>query len=496
MTFSGFDWLKVLCLTLATLHTAAVLGRFWPEPRQTIVVDAVYLAVVFCSALLVTVGWYGERQKADGQTGLGWAALSLFSLLLAESWMLQYDLPGREIPDYSLADPFYFLSYLAMAVTLLRFNGMRGWSLGAWGALLDSLTVVVVAGELAWVNFLGAAMAEPGVSLLQQVINLTYVGCDLLLLGLALLTLRRRFGLPMTLFTGGLLAFVVADLLYFALTMNDRYRAGTLLDSLWAWGTAMQALGIVWTWQRREWGLRGPIKRLGLWGQDELLAALPYAAMTINCVLLLQQSREPALTGLHLEYWSVTLFAIVLLRQALTNRERDMLHRRLLQQAHELQHQALHDALTGLPNRAAFEQALHQEVEEPTAATLALLYLDLNGFKQINDTLGHAAGDQTLQWVAQCLRGAVPPEASVSRLGGDEFTVLLPTASAQRAQEVAADLHQCLKTPVPGLTQPMQVSASIGIAVMSLGGGQNADALWHEADQAMYRIKHAGRAVY
>ncbi|UTA49875.1 hypothetical protein MSS93_08490 [Deinococcus radiodurans] len=162
--------------------------------------------------------------------------VSMLLLLLAEAWTLRYDLPGRVVPEISLADPLYLLSYLGMAQTLMRLSGLRGWSVGAAVNLLDSLTVMIVVAEVAWLRFLAAALAEPGISPLMRGINLTYVALDLLVLGLALLALRRRFSPPLLLFGVGMLAFVMADFQYFALGMKGTYRAGTLLDSLWAWG--------------------------------------------------------------------------------------------------------------------------------------------------------------------------------------------------------------------------------------------------------------------
>jgi diguanylate cyclase (GGDEF)-like protein/PAS domain S-box-containing protein len=160
--------------------------------------------------------------------------------------------------------------------------------------------------------------------------------------------------------------------------------------------------------------------------------------------------------------------------------------------------QANYDPLTDLPNRVLFHDRLAQVLRaaERRQSLSALLFVDLDRFKQVNDTLGHAAGDQLLREVATRLRAGVRKEDTVARLGGDEFTVILPDLNdAEGAAKVARKLLEQLDQPFLLEHQAFRVSASIGIALYPLDG-QLPDLLLRAADQAMYRAKQEGRNGY
>jgi diguanylate cyclase (GGDEF)-like protein len=161
-----------------------------------------------------------------------------------------------------------------------------------------------------------------------------------------------------------------------------------------------------------------------------------------------------------------------------------------------LYRQAHFDALTGLPNRLLFRDRLQQELAGVTEGRGrgALLYVDLDHFKKINDTVGHGAGDQMLQIVAQRLRSCVKDGDTVARLGGDEFTVVLRiVATAEGAQRVAARIIEQLQQPVNIGGRDHYVKASIGITLFPDDGAE-LDELMRNADLAMYRAKESGRS--
>ncbi|MDQ2687512.1 MAG: EAL domain-containing protein [Armatimonadota bacterium] len=157
--------------------------------------------------------------------------------------------------------------------------------------------------------------------------------------------------------------------------------------------------------------------------------------------------------------------------------------------------QAQHDALTGLPNRALFydrlEQILARAARSGEAA--AVLFLDLDGFKHINDTMGHEAGDALLQEVARRLTGALRLEDTVARMGGDEFTILLPSIpDAEAAIEVARKAMAVFQSPFTILEREFLVTGSIGVSLYPFDG-LDARTLLQHADVAMYRAKDLGR---
>ena len=169
----------------------------------------------------------------------------------------------------------------------------------------------------------------------------------------------------------------------------------------------------------------------------------------------------------------------------------------LTDQAAEREHEALHDSLTGLPNRTLFQREL-TSVIEASGAKAAILLMDLNGFKDVNDTLGHHAGDQLLNDIGGRLQRALEGTGFVARLGGDEFAVLLPgvggeLAAKTVAHEVLAVLEQ--QTTVEGVR--VDIGASIGITLCPTHGNE-ANTLLQRADVAMYAAKasHSPLEIY
>jgi diguanylate cyclase (GGDEF)-like protein/PAS domain S-box-containing protein len=163
----------------------------------------------------------------------------------------------------------------------------------------------------------------------------------------------------------------------------------------------------------------------------------------------------------------------------------------------ELTRQAFHDALTGMPNRALFRDRLEQALarSERSAEILGVLLVDLDAFKQVNDSLGHDAGDQLLQVVSKRFAAEIRPSDTLARLGGDEFAVLVDGAHEARAVAVARRLLAALAQPVWIAGRELSLGASIGIALHPGGPGRSEELLRH-ADVAMYAAKEAGRGRF
>ena len=161
----------------------------------------------------------------------------------------------------------------------------------------------------------------------------------------------------------------------------------------------------------------------------------------------------------------------------------------------QLRYQAFHDALTGLANRSLFTNRVEHALvlrSQQTRAEVAVLFLDLDDFKGVNDTLGHAAGDALLRGVGVRLREALSPSYTVARMGGDEFAVLIEeVAGTPTAVDAAERIVASLQTPFELEGREVFVTASVGIAI-----GTVADDLLRAADVAMYRAKGSGKAQY
>ncbi len=166
----------------------------------------------------------------------------------------------------------------------------------------------------------------------------------------------------------------------------------------------------------------------------------------------------------------------------------------LAQLHQELYAQARHDPLTGLPNRVLFQDRIMQALRlaERTGDPVGLLLIDLNGFKAVNDTLGHAAGDRLLQEVGRRMQQAVRASDTVARLGGDEFVLLLPCTDRSGAVHVAARVRAAVRAPIILNGQRVTVDGSIGIALYPTDG-QDAPTLLRQADAAMYAAKREGQ---
>jgi len=157
---------------------------------------------------------------------------------------------------------------------------------------------------------------------------------------------------------------------------------------------------------------------------------------------------------------------------------------------------AYYDMLTGLPNRAQLRQLIDQMIAGcPPGQQVALVFLDLDHFKDVNDTLGHSAGDELLVGLTERLREVIGPAGLLGRLGGDEFVVVLPDCDASRASRTAARVTEALASPLKLGTRQVPMSASMGISVYP-DNAADIDTLMQQADVAMYQAKQGGRGTH
>ena len=187
----------------------------------------------------------------------------------------------------------------------------------------------------------------------------------------------------------------------------------------------------------------------------------------------------------------------------LTRYSQDITHKKqieqqLKEQTELLNFQAYHDALTQLPNRVLFEDRLQQSLNkaEKNGEKLGLLFIDLDNFKQINDTLGHQYGDEVLKIVAKRLAHCIREEDTLARLGGDEFTILIQDLhKSSSVSKVAQQIIESLKPPIKLKNHELHITASIGISLYPKDS-QNRNDLLKYADTAMYKAKDEGRNNY
>jgi diguanylate cyclase (GGDEF)-like protein len=443
-------------------------------------------------AAAVFGAWIAMRRCARGsRTRTGWLLLCLAlacNLAGDVTWML-YEAVGQS-PYPSAADALYLASYPLMLFGLLRFALVRLHGAAFARVALDLAVVAIGASAVVLYVVLGPTVVEGSQNALQTAISAAYpVGDMVLLAGLASLATRRspRSATRALQFVGaGLLCWVAGDLIYGYITLHGTYRGGDPVDSLWLVATALFA--IAGTAQLSLASDEGPDVR-----PPPRTSRAPYLAVLVGFGLLIaSQVHQSVFPDMSMALTAAALAVLVSIRQFLAQRD-------LVRSQRQLSHQSLHDALTDLPNRAlVIDRAGHmlaraQRAHVPAAA----LYVDIDGFKRINDSYGHAVGDELLGIVADRLREIVRDSDTAGRMGGDEFVVLIEGPALDgEVRLVAERLLDAIRRPIELSTtrgRPVSITASIGIARAVAG---SADDLLRDADFALYDAKAKGRNRY
>jgi diguanylate cyclase (GGDEF)-like protein len=426
------------------------------------------LAAVVC----IVRAWCGGGERtAWALMGTGmilWGGGSIF-------WSVF--LKHLEAPPYpSIADALYLGFYPACYVALMLLAGprVRGISRSVW---LDGLIAMLAVSAVGAAFLIPAVVTDTTGGTAVVATNLAYPLGDLLLIALVVggfaLTSWQP-GRAWALIGGGLVLFAVADSLYLYLVAHGTFVEGTWLDAIWPAGMMLIAIA---AWQPPP---RTATHRADSW---PILAVPLPLALTLASVGVLVYGNMADINLAALACASATVVA-ALLRLALSFRE--------LRALAESRRQATTDELTGLPNRRYFYERLREELATAQAqgSPLTLLVADLDGFKELNDTLGHQAGDLLLQQIGPRLLDGLRACDTLARLGGDEFAVLLPGCDSAGAVAIVERIRVILDEPfmIRGLN--LHAEASIGIAAFP-EHAEDGDTLVRRADVAMYQAKEA-----
>jgi diguanylate cyclase (GGDEF)-like protein len=408
------------------------------------------------------------------------------------TWVVLERVYGLE-PFPSIADVFYLggMGLIVAAVLLL----VRGRVPGGDGAsVVDALIVAVGIGMLSWVFLMGPIVAGPDLSFAEIGVALAYPMIDILMLGVLvrLFLAPGRRVLALHLLIGAMVAFLAADYTYAVLVANDGYQVGQLVDAGWLLGSVFWGAAALHPSMRQ---VAEPIEpgdvRFSRWR----LLLLASASVMAPAVLVIQWATGQPLDIPVIATGSMVLFLLVIARMGgvVSDLRTTLRQRRALEQ--ELERRALHDPLTGLANRGLFHDRLEHALAR-RSGQVAVLFLDLDDFKTVNDALGHGAGDLVLRSVAEAIRGSIRPGDTAARLGGDEFAVLLEEQSeAYEAGLVAERLLTAVRTPTTVAGHPHSIGTSIGIS-LGASGSTTAEELMREADIAMYVAKGKGKGGF
>ena len=438
------------------------------------------------------------RHRGRGRLAWGLMAASALSWGAGEAIWNWYELHlGRHGPFPSLADAGFLISVPLAAAAALIFPGVPRRKATQMASVLDGLIIASSLAVLSWAAVLRPVYEAGGDSVFAQILSAGYPAGDIVVatvLFALVMRLPRGNRVPIGLLVAGLGSSAVADSSFAYLTTNGSFGSGNFLDTGWFAGYLLLALG---AFRAAQYPVQAAdtIEVPPRWR-----VFLPYLPMTAALVaggrsVILTGSLEPFL------FWMIAALVILVAgRQFLTLSDNYTLVRKLGASAAEMRHRAFHDPLTGLPNRALFltrvDEAL-EAVDVGLGRYLAIMVIDLDDFKDVNDTLGHGAGDGLLVTVAQRLAGCVRANDTPARLGGDEFAVLLdgieePAVSYEVANRVVASLSS---SSVAIGSREIHVHASLGIAVARAGEVRREE-LIRRADVAMYRAKGEGKGRY
>jgi len=418
------------------------------------------------------------RARAVGPERASWALIGIGMLLWAGgSIYWSVFLKALEAAPYpSPADALYLGFYPACYVALMLLAGprVRGISSSVW---LDGLIAMLAVGALGTAFLIPAVVTDTSGETAVVATNLAYPLGDLLLIALVVggfaLTSWRP-GRAWALIGGGLVLFAVADSIYLYLVAQGTFVEGTWLDAIWPAGMVLIALA---AWQ-------SPPRRSTHRAESWPVMAVPLPlVLTLASVGVLVYGNMAHINLVALGLASATVVA-ALLRLALSFHE--------IRALAESRRQATTDELTGLPNRRYFYEKLREELAaaQARAAPLTLLVADLDGFKELNDTLGHQAGDLLLQQLGPRVLDGLRAGDTLARLGGDEFAVLLPGCDSEAAVAIVEQIRVILDAPFTIRGLNLHVEASIGVAAFP-EHARDIDSLVRRADVAMYQAKEA-----
>ena len=476
------------------LLVVVVLVRLQPGgPDVARAVDD--LAQVVAAGLSAAAcGWRARRSTGRETQSWAWLAAGCLSWCLGEGiWSWYEVVVRRDTPFPSPADAGFLLFPVLAAVGLLRWPSAVLHGTTRWRTLLDGALVAGALLILSWTTALGSTVHVDGMNGFGYAVSLSYPVGDLVLLTLALVILsharRARSGLGLVVL--GLGALCVADSGFAYLSAVGGYATGSWVDAGWVGGFLLLAAAAhLRTATAREALLTAPAQL-----ESTPRALLPYLPAGVGLTVALAGQFGGRHDTVTLAAATVVIAAL-LVRQLLAVLDNRALLAQVLSAQHDLEHQAFHDPLTGLANRALFGERLRHglELHGRDRRAVSLLYVDLDNFKGVNDTLGHDAGDLVLQDVAVRLQAVTRTGDTVARLGGDEFAILLEDGG--NPHEVADRIVDAFVEPVPFGSAYVPIGASIGIAAVERDEATpSMEALLQRADRAMYDAKRAGKAA-
>ncbi|WP_142828088.1 GGDEF domain-containing protein [Planococcus soli] len=419
----------------------------------------------------------GSRQKNF------WLLLFVgFSVYLCSNWLwLYYQISRQTIESENLMNVLWMVAYLFfLAALIVKIRELSGaFSSQAYG--FNIMVFMITVASISYHYLIDPVLEFAGDSLLVMLLTFAYPVADLTILFAVtilyyLIQKNDKQGILLLCITG--FSFqVAADFIYAYLTFNGTYQAGHYVDLLWQLSILFIGLTAYYAKEgegQNSWLVKNRVR--------DQAALFPYVSIVVLMVLVIESYQ------FDFNALSTGLLLVFLL---LLGHQMQILHknRQLVAQYKQL---AYHDPLTGLRNRGSFKQEIESMLTDYPSSQLALLLLDLDKFKAVNDTLGHHIGDMVLMKTAQRLEAAGGNEALIFRLGGDEFIIIMPSATQERCTVLAKRIVDVFQDPMDIEGHVVSVTPSIGISKYP-ENGNTSDKLMQNADAAMYVTKGNGK---
>ncbi len=463
--------------------TVAVAVAYFLVPTTALSKLLLYNGIGLSAVVAGVVGI--RRNRPEHATAWKFVVAGQASFLFADVLYYVLEALSDEVPFPSPADAFYLGMYpLVITGLLLVVRRIRPGR--DWAALLDAGIVTVGAFGVLGILVMDTYLQDATLSFGGQAISIAYPVMDVALIAVAMrvmsaVHLRHA---SLALMSAGLVSLMIADTFYGVLNSAGTFETGGFADAFWLGFYILVGAAALHPAMGR------PMQTV-----DENLSRFSRVRMALLCAVTLSlptidliwgEPFDKILTAL----LSMAMFLLVLAR---------VVGLMSLVQRNELQarHDAMHDSLTGLANRVLFSERVAHSVSGNDPGVVSVLFVDLDDFKTINDSLGHRAGDDLLMAVAARLQTCVRDRDLVARLSGDEFAVLLDSAvDRQDAVAVAERLQDALRAPIEIEGREVLVSASVGIAVENRADIARPEVLLQAADVAMYRAKSKGKGRF
>ena len=428
-------------------------------------------------SFLVIIAGVRRNRPADSGAWYLFAA-GVITFVAAD---IVYEVTGRILGEHPYPywdDALYFLAYPMLWIGLLRTGRNRGRARGPQdlAGAIDAAVIAAGVGLVYWVFVIQPTLGDLGTPLYERLVTVAYPTFDVLMCTVVTLLLTRagRRTPSGLLLAAGCALTLAGDVIW---SLSDAFTtdSGSLINVVFMLGY------VAWAAAALHPSINPPppiVKTRNRFGRGRL-GLLAACTLLVPAVLFVQGFRHDEINWVAVGVGAVALFLLVLARLA-------GFVGQVQEQADRLERLAMRDDLTGLANRRLFEQRLAEVVAEVPAQ---VVLLDLNDFKLVNDLHGHHVGDRLLAAVGERLTAALRTDDLVARMGGDEFAVLAPAASAADGDAIVRRLVEALHEPVVVNGHELLVTATIGIADAV---GADAVEVLRRADVAMYAAKEGG----